>query len=149
MSVESVVIVGAGAAGSTLALLLARHGVPSTIVDQRADTRLHPAAHVINARTLEIWHQASPALLRSLESVIPPIETVNIIRWCTGVRAAPLGEIDLLSEPERLAEVRGHSPFLISHIGQHLLMPALWAALDEDPLIDFRRGCRAGLVHEA
>jgi 2,4-dichlorophenol 6-monooxygenase len=149
MPVEAVVIVGAGAAGSTLALLLARQGIPSTVVEQRADARLHPAAHVINARTLEIWHQASPALLRALEAITPPIDTVNIIRWCTDVRAAPLGEIDLLSEPERLAEVRAHSPFLISHIGQHLLMPALWTALDEDPLIDFRRGWRADLAGEA
>ena len=73
----------------------------------------------------------------------PPIETVNIIRWCTDVRAASLGEIDLLSEREQLAEVRSHSPFLISHIGQHLVMPALWEALDGEELIDFRRGWRA------
>ncbi|WNG83448.1 FAD-dependent monooxygenase [Mycobacterium sp. ITM-2016-00316] len=145
MTTHDIVIVGAGAAGSTLALLLARYGIPSTIVDQRTDTRLHPAAHVVNARTLEIWNQASPKLVRTLETMTPAIDTVNIIRWCTDVRADPLGQIDLLSEPERLAEVRGHSPFLISHIGQHLLMPALWKALDDEALIDFRRGWRADL----
>jgi len=143
MATEAVVIVGAGAAGSTLALLLARYGIASTVVDQRTDTRLHPAAHVVNARTLEIWNQASPRLIRALEAMTPPIDTVNLIRWCTDVHAAPLGEIDLLSEPDRLAEVRGHSPFLISHIGQHLLMPALWEALDDEELVDFRRGCHA------
>jgi 2-polyprenyl-6-methoxyphenol hydroxylase-like FAD-dependent oxidoreductase len=146
MTTEAVVIVGAGAAGSTLALLLARHGIPSTVVDQRTETRLHPAAHVINARTLEIWNQASPNLVRALESITPPIDTVNVIRWCTDVRGTPLGEIDLLSEPERLADVRSHSPFLISHIGQHLLMPALWEALDAEALVDFRRGWRADMA---
>ena len=145
MSTDEIVIVGAGAAGSTLALLLARLGIPSTVVDQRTDTRLHPAAHVVNARSLEIWNQASPDLIRALEAMTPPIDTVNVIRWCTDVHAVPLGEIDLLSEPDRLAEVRGHSPFLISHIGQHLLMPALWHALDNEELIDFRRGCRADM----
>lgn len=145
MTTEPVVIVGAGAAGCTMALLLARYGVPSTVVDQRTDTRLHPAAHVVNARTLEIWNQASPNLIRALEAMTPAIDTVNLIRWCTDVRATPLGEIDLLSEPDRLAEVRGHSPFLISHIGQHLLMPALWEALDDEALVDFRRGWRASL----
>lgn len=136
-------IVGAGAAGSTLALLLARHGISSTVVEQRRDPRLHPAAHVINARTLEIWNQASPVLGRALEAITPPIDTVNIIRWCTDMRSDPIGEIDLLSRPDRLAEVRSHSRYLISHIGQHLLMPVLWKALDDEPLIDFRRGCRA------
>lgn len=145
MKSDTVVIVGAGAAGATLALLLARYGIPSTVVEERRDTRLHPAAHVINARTLEIWNQASPELGIALEAITPPIDTVNIIRWCTDVRSEPIGEIDLLSQPDRLDEVRSHSPYLISHIGQHLLMPELWHALEREPLVDFRRGLHADL----
>ncbi|QVI27128.1 FAD-dependent monooxygenase [Mycolicibacterium neoaurum] len=145
MDSETVVIVGAGAAGATLALLLARLGIPSTVVEERRDTRLHPAAHVINARTLEIWNQASPELGVALEAITPPIDTVNIIRWCTDVRSEPIGEIDLLSQPDRLDEVRSHSPYLISHIGQHLLMPVLWKALERAPLVHFRRGVHADL----
>jgi 2-polyprenyl-6-methoxyphenol hydroxylase-like FAD-dependent oxidoreductase len=146
MGTDSVVIVGAGAAGSTLALLLARYGVPTTVIEERQNTRVHPAAHVINARTLEIWNQASPALGQALESITPPIDAVNIIRWCTDVRSEPIGEIDLLSQPDRLVEVRTHSSHLISHIGQHLLMPEMWRALEDEPLIDLRRGRRAELV---
>lgn len=146
MASEPIVIVGAGAAGSTMALLLARYGIPSTLVEERQDPRLHPAAHVINARTLEIWHQASPALGSALDAITPPIDTVNIIRWCTDVRSDPIGEIDLLSQPDRLAEVRTHSRHLISHIGQHLLMPELWNTVENEPLVEFRRGCHAEIL---
>lgn len=148
MDTESAVIVGAGASGCTLALLLARYGIPSTVIEERQDTRLHPAAHVINARTLEIWNQASPALGSALEAITPPIDTVNIIRWCTDVRSDPIGEIDPLSQPDRLAEVRTHSAYLISHIGQHLLMPEMWRALEDEPLVELRRGWRAELDGE-
>ncbi|WP_232004761.1 FAD-dependent monooxygenase [Mycobacterium sp. ACS1612] len=30
-------------------MLLARYDIPSTVIEQRNDPRLHPAAHVINA----------------------------------------------------------------------------------------------------
>ncbi|MHA0285081.1 FAD-dependent monooxygenase [Mycobacterium sp. C3-094] len=146
MAGDPIVIVGAGAAGSTMALLLARYDIPSILVEERQNPRLHPAAHVINARTLEIWNQASPALREALDAITPPIDTVNIIRWCTDVRSEPIGEIDLLSQPDRLAEVRTHSRHLISHIGQHLLMPELWQAVENEPLVEFRRGCRAAVV---
>lgn len=141
----SLVIVGAGASGCTLALLLARYNIGSTVIEDRLEPRLHPAAHVINARTLEIWNQASPELGGALATITPPIDTVNIIRWCTDVHSDPIGEIDLLSQPDRLAEVRSHSSYLISHIGQHLLMPLLWQALEREPLVDFRRGTHADL----
>jgi 2-polyprenyl-6-methoxyphenol hydroxylase-like FAD-dependent oxidoreductase len=148
MDTESVVIVGAGASGCTLALLLARYGIPTTVIEERRQPRVHPAAHVINARTLEIWNQASPELGVALEAITPPIDTVNIIRWCTDVRSEPIGEIDLLSQPDRLDEVRSHSAYLISHIGQHLLMPVLWDALEHEPRVDFRRGWRADRYDE-
>ncbi|NNN29218.1 NAD(P)-binding protein [Streptomyces sp. S3(2020)] len=135
-----ITIVGAGATGCTLALLLARHGIPSTVVERRTQPLLHPAAHVVNARSFEIWHHASPRLAQDIAALAPPIETVNIIRWSSRLTDEPLGEIDLLSEPGMLAHVRTHSPFLISHIGQHLLMPVLWDALDQEPLVHFRRG---------
>jgi 2-polyprenyl-6-methoxyphenol hydroxylase-like FAD-dependent oxidoreductase len=59
-----VTIIGAGATGCTLALVLSRYGIASTVLERRGDTFNHPAAHVINARSLEIWHRASPTLSR-------------------------------------------------------------------------------------
>lgn len=143
-----VVIAGAGSTGATAALLLARRGIPTIIVDRRADELTHPAAHVIHGRSLEIWREADPALAEEISGLAPPIESVNLIRWCSDLNGPPLGEIDLASRPEQLARVRSHSDFLVSHVGQHQLMPVLWSALDDEPLVDFRRSTRVEHVEQ-
>ncbi len=144
-----VVIVGAGAAGCTLALLLARRNIPTILVEQRTEPRMHPAAHVINARTLEIWYEASPELVHKVQSKVPPIDDYNTIRWCTDIHADSLGELSLLAYPELVRESLDHSPFRISHLGQHLLTPLLWEAVESEELIEFRRGWRANMVGQA
>ena len=140
MAQERIIIVGAGPTGCTLALLLATQGISSTILERRVDPPTHPAAHIINARSFEIWHQASPALAAEAGALAMPSGEVGSIRWCCGLSDPPLAEIDVAAEAalqERAGEL---SPFRISHIGQHLLMPVFWAALDREPLVDFRRG---------
>lgn len=139
MTEGQIVIVGGGSTGCTLALLLARVGIPSIVVERREEPLLHPAAHVINARSLEIWHQASASVAEEIFALATPIENLGSIRWCSGLQDAPLGEIDAAADAELVARLRSYSPFLISHIGQHLLMPVLWAALESHPLVDFRR----------
>lgn len=53
----TVIIVGAGPAGLTSALLLARLGVDSLIVERRSKRSDHPRAHYINTRTMELFKQ--------------------------------------------------------------------------------------------
>ena len=60
MRTAPVVIAGAGSTGSALALLLARRGIPSTVLERREQPLMHPTAHLINARSLEVRHHASP-----------------------------------------------------------------------------------------
>src|ERR1700676_1583126 len=50
-----VLIVGAGPAGLTLALALARYGVPALTVEKHPSTAHTPRAHIINQRTVEIF----------------------------------------------------------------------------------------------
>jgi putative polyketide hydroxylase len=51
-----VIIVGAGPAGLSLALNLARLGMRSMIVEKRPDRGNHPRAHYVNTRTAELFH---------------------------------------------------------------------------------------------
>ena len=48
----------AGPTGMTCALLLSRLGIPSRIIERRAAPQSAPAAHVVNARTFEIFRAA-------------------------------------------------------------------------------------------
>lgn len=148
MTDDTIVIVGAGSTGCTLALLLARRGISVIVLERREEPLVHPAAHVINARTLEIWHQASPSATEEICALATPTEKLGSIRWCCGLGAAPLGEIDVAADAQLQERLRTYSPFLISHIGQHLLMPVFWAALQREPLVDFRRGTEVERVQQ-
>ena len=52
-----ILIVGAGPVGLTGALIAHELGLSVRIVERRPTAQSAPAAHVINARTFEIWKQ--------------------------------------------------------------------------------------------
>src|ERR1700686_3253492 len=56
-----VLIVGAGPAGLTLALALARHGVAALTVEKHPSTAHTPRAHIINQRTGGAGRPAPPS----------------------------------------------------------------------------------------
>jgi putative polyketide hydroxylase len=50
-----VIVAGAGPAGLTAAITLARHGVPTLLVERRRDMSSHPRATVVSTRSMEIF----------------------------------------------------------------------------------------------
>ena len=59
-----VLIVGSGAAGTMLALALARHGVATRVVDRLPAPSKYSRAVTVHARTLEIFEQIDPVLVK-------------------------------------------------------------------------------------
>lgn len=139
-----VVIVGAGATGCTLALLLASYGIRSVLLERRTAAMRHPAAHVINGRTLEIWSSYSHSVAQEIAALCPPLEDIGDIRWCTSLAEPPLGGLNILGDQKRVDEVLAHCHYHISHIGQHQLMPALWSWVEKEPLVSFVKGVNVG-----
>lgn len=149
MADQHLAIVGAGAAGSSLALLLARRGIATTVLERRTEPLQHPAAHVVNAPTLETWEDVDPALARSVAALSPPLEEITTIRWASEL-SDPIADLDIRGDdPQDLVRLRTLSPYLRSHVGQHQLMPELWAAVDREPLVDLRRAARVEDVRTA
>ena len=135
-----VVIVGAGGAGCTLALLLARYDIPSILVERRTKPLRHPAAHVLNGRSFEIWSQYTPALADEILALCPSETEIGDIHWCSSLLGEQLGRINLLANTNRVEQIKGFSPYRIAHVGQHLLMPILWRTVADEPLITLYKG---------
>jgi 2-polyprenyl-6-methoxyphenol hydroxylase-like FAD-dependent oxidoreductase len=135
-----VVIVGAGPTGCTAALLLARYGIRCVLVEQRTAPGRHPAAHVINARTIEVWAQIAPQLAQEMFDASPPLEEISEIRWCTSLAGRVLGKVTLMPDAATQERILSWSPYRTIHLGQHLLVPILWCWAEREPLIEFRKG---------
>jgi NADPH-dependent dioxygenase len=58
-----VLVVGAGAAGTMLALALARHGIEARVVDRLSEPSPYSRAVTVQARLLEIFEQIDPELV--------------------------------------------------------------------------------------
>lgn len=97
-----VLIIGGGPTGLAASICLSRLGVPHTLVERHASTAVHPQAHVVNTRTMELfraWGVASAVRGDSL-----PIEQygVRIVRSVCGEQIANLGaEAEILDDDGR------------------------------------------------
>lgn len=140
MSAENaqVVIVGAGPTGCTAALLLARLGIRSILLERRRAPTFHPSAHVINARTLEVWDQIAPELAREIVALSPLLEETREVLWCTSLFGRELGSINLVPPQQQLDALLKLSTYRTLHLGQHRIEPVLWRWVRNEPLIDFR-----------
>jgi 2-polyprenyl-6-methoxyphenol hydroxylase-like FAD-dependent oxidoreductase len=131
-----VMIVGAGPTGLSLALLLARAGIRTTLAERNAEPQAHPAACILSTRTMEIFRELGVA-----ETILERCQTVfdrANITWVTSLAGRELGRVSAL--PDDLASLLALSPVHATHFPQNRLEPILWDRVRENPLIEFLRG---------
>ena len=116
-----VLIVGAGPVGLTAALLLQRLGLTITIVDQREGPQRAPAAHVVNARTFEVWRQIGLDLDRILAMAKDPADA-GAVHWVTKLGGELLGSLPFERQGDELYAL---TPTPLRNLSQHKLEPLL------------------------
>ena len=125
-----VLIVGAGPAGLTLALALARYGVPALTIERHPGTAHTPRAHIINQRTVEVF-RALGISEKFHEVAIPQSAMTNNL-WYTTLADPEVARSETWGGgPERAAEYFLASPEPMANCAQTVLEPLLLAAARE------------------
>ncbi len=141
-----VVIVGAGPTGLTLALLLARSGIRSVLIERNAEPQPHPAACILDTRTMEIFREIGLAetILERCQNVFERAR----ITWVTSLAGRELGHCSAL--PDDVAAVLALSPVHATQFPQNRLEPTLWQRVRDNPLITFLPGAECvGIAADA
>lgn len=126
-----VVIVGAGPTGLTAARLCGRLGLSAVVLERRDGPQRSPAAHVVNARTFEIWRQAGVDMEPVLDQCLPPDEAGEV-HWVTRLGGDVVGSLPFERQGDEMLAI---TPTPIRNLSQHRLEPLLLS-----PELDVRYG---------
>ena len=119
-----VLVVGAGPAGMTVSLLLSRLGIPNRVVERRAAPQSAPAAHVVNARTFEIFRAAGVDMRAIAAACKNPADSGQVL-WVTTLAGQELGRLPFERQGD---DALAFTPTPLRNLSQHRLEPIL---LDE------------------
>ena len=139
MVTSRVVIVGAGPVGATAALLLAEHGIDTVVLERRTHPSPHPAAHVLSARTLEIFRELG--LEHDVRRLSSRVYELRDAIYATTFNGPDLGRVTIYDPYSAEAQlIDTWSPTRAANLSQHVLTQLLWDRLDACERVEFRRG---------
>lgn len=121
-----VVIAGAGPTGLVTALLLARYDVPSVVLERSPSLTIHPRAHFINHRTMEIFRSID-GLSHTVSDSMPVLDEWRSFVYCSsmvGDKSSIIGIVDHFLN-QRSPHNLSVSPEPVAHLSQHKLLPLL------------------------
>ncbi len=131
-----VLIVGAGPVGLSAATLLQQLGLACLVIERRSELHQAPQAHVVSARTMEIFRALGiPA--SALSTAATPPEDAHKVVWVQSLAGLRLGDCDVgtTGQTRLLLE---NTPSPGANISQHLLEPILLrSALDAGAEVRF------------
>ncbi|EYS94820.1 hypothetical protein CF68_23765 [Cupriavidus sp. SK-4] len=136
-----VAIIGAGTAGTVLALLLASRGIRSVLVERQGDADTHPRGHVWSARAMEVIRAIDVELAEQLREISSPPLKLRYITWCTSLAGADLGRcVPVGNDPAHTASLLGSGPCRPLHLSQNVTDPILRERVARNALIEFLPG---------
>jgi 2,4-dichlorophenol 6-monooxygenase len=131
-----VLVVGAGPAGMMSALLLASSGLSCRVVERRAGPQRAPAAHVVNARTLEICRSAGLDMAALDAASASPADAGHVY-WMTRLAGQELGRLPFEQQGDDVLAV---TPTPLRNLSQHRFEPLLLERLRKEAGAEVRFG---------
>ncbi len=127
-------IVGAGPVGLTAARLISNAGQRCIVVERRDGPQRNPAAHVVNARTLEIFRQAGFDMGRIATIAQHPADAGHV-NFVTRLNDRLIGRLPFERQGDEYLAVTPHP---LRNISQHRLEPLLADELRSSTSVDLR-----------